>query len=103
MGCTEKYYYDLYPNELQFRPQKYDDVLGAMYIFGNLNKYIGQVEDLTSSYFAKQKNYFFGNPCTYNPGILISAGITVAKCESMSNGTFKEGLSAFLRYGQRLG
>lgn len=27
----------------------------------------------------------------------------MAKCESMSNGTFKEGLSAFLRYGQRLG
>ena len=27
----------------------------------------------------------------------------MAKCESMSNGTCKEGLSAYLRYGQRLG
>jgi hypothetical protein len=74
-----------------------------MYIFGNNNNYIGQIADQSSPYYIKQKNYFFGNPCEFNPSILSSTGINVSKCETMSNGTFKEGLSSFLRYGQRLG
>lgn len=74
-----------------------------MFIFGNNNDYIGQIQDPTSTYFIKQKHYFFGNPCEFNPAILNSAGINVTKCITMSNGTFREGLSSFLRYGQRLG
>lgn len=71
-----------------------------MYIFGNTNNYIGQVVDESSIYYTKQKNYFFSNPCRYNPAIISGLGIPMSKCESISNGTFKEGLSSFLRYGQ---
>lgn len=70
-----------------------------MLLFGSYN-YIGQMVDENSAYYQKQKNYFFGNPCTYNPAVLTSAGLTISKCESICNGTFKTGLSTVFRYAQ---
>lgn len=58
-----------------------------MYLFGQ-NEYIGEVTD-SSLYFIKQKNYLFGNPCTYNPLPLSSLDINVSECEAISDGIFK--------------
>lgn len=103
MGCIEKHYSDQFPQEIPFSSKKYEDALSTMFIFGHNNSYIGEIADLTSLYYIKQKNYFFGSPCEFNPSIAISTGITVKKCLSICNGTFKQGISSYLRYGQRLG
>lgn len=73
-----------------------------MYIFGQSN-YIGSIVDDTSDYYNKQKYYFFGNPCRYNSKVILASGMNVDRCETICNGTFKQGLSAFLRYGHRVG
>jgi hypothetical protein len=99
MGVIEKYYSVLYPNEKSFDPKKYEDVIASIGLFGNF-PYIGSLTT-QNSYFEKQKKYFFGNPCTYNPSILITSGLTVAECLTISNGTFQEGVSSYMRYSQK--
>ena len=39
------------------------------------------------------KNYFFGNPCTYNPTVLIAANSSQAKCLPL----LSSGISPYLR------
>jgi hypothetical protein len=42
----------------------------------------------------------FGNPCTYNQTVLLSAETTLAKCLSIYNKTFSNGIATFLREAQ---
>ena len=49
------------------------------------------------------KNYYYGNPCTYNSSVLTGIGVTVKTCETVSNGTFNSGLNNFMRYNQKVG
>lgn len=51
-----------------------------------------------SLYSKKLKNYLFGNPCTYNPSVLVNASSTIAKCTSYSNRSLTNGVTAYLRY-----
>lgn len=103
-GCVEKYYSDNFSNEISFNPKNYEDSLSTMFIFGHNNNYVGEITDPTSLYYAKQKNYFFGSPCEFNPSIVINGvGATVKKCLAICNGTFKQGMSSYLRYAYRLG
>lgn len=64
------------------------------------SSYIGFVSDNSSQYYLKRKNYMFGNPCTYNPQVLITANSTLAKCSSLWNQTLTQGLATFLRTAQ---
>lgn len=64
------------------------------------SSYIGFVNDDSSQYYQKRKNYMFGNPCTYNPQVLFAANSTVAKCSSLWNQTLTQGLATFLRSAQ---
>lgn len=40
----------------------------------------------------------FGNPCTFSPDVLVMASSTVSKCETLSNGSLKLGITTLLRY-----
>ena len=60
--------------------------------------YIGSI-DPSSQYYLKQKNYLFGNPCTYNPAVLVLANATMTQCLTISNSTFPNGISTFIRFG----
>lgn len=42
----------------------------------------------------------FGNPCTYNQSVLALAETTQAKCLSIYNKTFSNGIATFLREAQ---
>jgi hypothetical protein len=61
--------------------------------------YIPDVKNGESAYFSKQRNYFFGNPCTYNPAVVNKIGVSVATCESIINGSFSRGLTSYMREG----
>lgn len=67
-----------------------------MNLIGNA-VYIGQTKDESFSYYLKQKNYMFGNPCKYNQTVLLLAQTTLAKCLSIYNKTFSNGITTFLR------
>jgi hypothetical protein len=72
-------------------------------MFGYKYDYINQIADPSSLYYAKRKEYFFGSACEYNPAVLVPINITVQKCMSISNGSFKQGISGFLRYCYNFG
>ena len=55
--------------------------------------------DETSIFGQTRSNYFFGNPCRYNPTVLESIGINVTKCEQIMNQSFTMGLSSYMRTG----
>lgn len=97
----QKYYSLVYPEQIEFNPERYIDAISSMYLFSQ-SSYIGKVVDESSSYYLKQKNYLFGNLCRYNPLPLKSLHINVTQCETISHGVFKRGLSVFLRQGQKL-
>lgn len=50
-----------------------------------------------SDYFQNQKNYLFGNPCTFNPRVLVGAQTSQSKCLSIYNNTLSMGITTFLR------
>lgn len=39
--------------------------------------YISTIKDNSSSYYIKQRNYFFGNPCISNPAVIEKIGISL--------------------------
>jgi hypothetical protein len=61
--------------------------------------YIPQVKFDDSLYFQKQRNYFFGNPCTYNPSVISAIGVNVSTCLTIINGSFSRGLTSYMREG----
>jgi len=85
-----------------FNPDRYANVIASYFLVGQMN-YIGQIVDPSSTYYVKQKNYYYGNPCTYNSSVLTGIGVTVKTCETVSNGTFNSGLNNFMRYNQKVG
>lgn len=60
--------------------------------------YIG-LADASSQYYLKQKNYLFGNPCTFNPAVLLLANTTLSQCLTISNASFPNGISNYIRFG----
>jgi len=54
--------------------------------------------DPNSLFNLKLKNYFFGNPCTYNPAVLVTASSNLAKCIGYSNQTLTSGIIPYFRY-----
>lgn len=50
-----------------------------------------------SAFFAKRKNYLFGNPCTYNPKVLAINNGTMKNCLTSANGSLTAGISAYMR------
>lgn len=99
-ALLEKYYSLVYPAEATFYPERFADSVEAMKLIGDYS-YIGGISDESSLYFQKQKNYFFGNPCTFNPNVLVIAETTLAKCQTISNRTFNSGISTYIRMGHR--
>ena len=51
-----------------------------------------------SLYSEKMKNYFFKNPCLYNPAVLATVSSTVQKCVTYANSTLSNGISTYLHY-----
>lgn len=49
-----------------------------------------------------RRNYFFGNPCSFNPKVLDNIGITVRNCESLIDESFTRGLTSYMKTGQIL-
>ena len=84
---------------MTYSPLRYAEYISDMDLIGK-SSYIGFVSDNSSQYYHKRKNYMFGNPCTYNPQVLLSANSSVAKCASLWNQTLTKGLAAFLRSAQ---
>jgi hypothetical protein len=39
----------------------------------------------------------FGNPCTFNPQVLVAASSTMAKCTGLENQTLPQGITTLLR------
>lgn len=88
---------------MKFDPKKYEDSLSTMRIFAYNNDYVSDLTDETSVYNTKRYNYFFGSPCEFNPSIILGLGATVDRCLKICNGTYKQGMSSYLRYAARLG
>ena len=95
-ALLERYYSQLYPKEINYDPSRYEEYVSDMDLIGNA-VYIGQTKDESFSYYLKQKNYMFGNPCTYNQTVLLSAQTTLTKCLTIYNKTFSNGITTFLR------
>ena len=96
-AVMDKYYSYVYPKENTYYPERFADALDDMRLIGQYS-YIGSI-DLSSQYYLKQKNYLFGNPCTYNPAVLALANVTMTQCLTISNSTFPNGISTFIRFG----
>ena len=96
-ALLDKYYSYVYPKENTYYPERFADALEDMRLIGQYS-YIGSI-DLSSQYYLKQKNYLFGNPCTYNPAVLVLANATMTQCLTISNSTFPNGISTFIRFG----
>lgn len=56
-----------------------------------------EVADSNYVFFSRRKNYMFGNPCTYNPKVLIVNNASMQNCLTLANGSITAGLSAYLR------
>jgi hypothetical protein len=54
----------------------YADALSNLFIVGNF-EYVTTVKDPSSQYERKKINYFFGDPCRFNPNISLNLGISV--------------------------
>ena len=80
----EKLYSQTYPNDNIFYPERYTDVLESMRLVGDFS-FLGIDDDPNSTYYLTRRNYFFGNPCRYNPTVLDNIGIPISKCESIIN------------------
>lgn len=95
-AVMDKYYSYVYPKENTYYPQKFADALEDMRLIGQY-EYIGHINS-SSPYYLKQQNYLFGNPCTFNPTVLVTASSTVSQCLTISNQTFQNGISTFIRF-----
>jgi hypothetical protein len=42
----------------------------------------------------------FGNPCTFNPKVLIVNNVSMKNCLTLENGSITAGISAYLRHIQ---
>lgn len=49
-----------------------------MELFGKI-PYMNQ-NVLQTTFYAKRRNYFFGNPCQYNPSVLVNIGVNMSQC-----------------------
>jgi hypothetical protein len=52
-----------------FDPNRFEDTLSNLELMINY-KYLPDLNQ-KSAYYQKIQNYFFGNPCTFNPQVLI--------------------------------
>lgn len=95
-AVLEKYYNQVYPQEITFRPEIYAESITDIGLIAH-TPYIGSILFPDSDYFQSQKNYLFGNPCIFNPNVLIGAQTTQAKCMTVYNNTFSMGIATFLR------
>ena len=78
-GCLQKYASQKFPNLLSYNASVYYERIATMRLVGEF-AYIAYVEDPLSPFLQVKKNYYFGNPCAYNPKILIPIGINQTTC-----------------------
>lgn len=97
-GCLSKYRTTHFPNEAVFDFSRFVPSLEAMELVGQFT-YIPEVQESGSEYFQKQRNYFFGNPCAFNPKVLSAIGVSRTACESIVDGSFTRGLTSYMRVG----
>lgn len=98
----EKLYTITYPNDSwTFHPERYTDVLASMKMFSDFT-YLTSEDENKSPYHRVKKNYFFGNPCRYNPKILDNIGIDINTCETIIDGAFTRGLASYMRASSSL-
>lgn len=75
---------------------RYDDTISALKIIAKTD-YLTDIDE-SSMFYKKTKNYFFGNPCTYNPAVLVTVNSSLSKCVSYSNKTLTTGIISYFRY-----
>lgn len=95
-GCLSKYRSVHFPNETGFDYSRFNPSLEAMELVGQFT-YIPQVQENNSEYFQKQRNYFFGNPCIFNPKVISAIGVSQATCGTIIDGSFTRGLTTYMR------
>jgi len=83
-------------NDTIFSPQKYDTALSASKLYGEQEYVVNEKQD-NSAFYIKLHNYYYTNPCLYNPVIMNSLSITQAQCSSLFNASFTRGVTAFMR------
>ena len=91
-----RYFSIKYPNESNYLPQNFIDTLPTFDLMVKY-EYISN-KDTTSTFYSKYKNYFFGNPCTYNQNVLDQADFTLKQCLAFSRNRFSNGISVYMRY-----
>jgi len=86
---------------VSFYPQKYKDALNDM---SNLGQFAYIDDNVPQTpFYLKRKNYFFGNPCAYNPSVLVAIGMSVSQCESLYDGVYKRGIVSYFRITSTIG
>lgn len=75
---------------------RYDDIISDLKIIAKTD-YLADIDE-DSDFHKKIKNYFFGNPCTYNPAVLVTANSSLSKCVNYSNRSLTSGLIPYFRY-----
>jgi len=98
-ALLNRYYNQVLPNETNFDSLRFSDTFSTFYLMTQYN-YLAS-NSLDSLFYTKYKNYFFGNPCTYNSSILVQAGFTIQQCSTWGKNTFSNGISVYMRYLQQ--